>query len=146
MKHSFVLATALVAISLQGAGGRGLGGKKGKNALGGKILEKEGKTAQESLAQLDDGRDSETARNVVELRSADFEEGTHRITEPGRYVLMEDIEFGPQEDNDYWPPMSLSGASTRVPAVGVLPWFFRCSYSRSRRRGDRSRRLYHPTE
>lgn len=83
MNHYFVLATAL-AISLQGACGRVLGG-----------------TAATAFGNI--------IGNVVQLSSADFEEGTYRITEPGRYVLTEDIEFGPQEWNDYWPPMSLWG-------------------------------------
>ena len=43
----------------------------------------------------------------VVLRQADFEDGTYRITNPGRYVLAEDIEFCPQPRNDYWPPMTL---------------------------------------
>lgn len=45
--------------------------------------------------------------NVVGLTQADFEEGTYRITEPGVYRLKEDIEFGPQAANDYWPPRNL---------------------------------------
>lgn len=43
----------------------------------------------------------------VVLRQDDFEDGTYRITNPGRYVLAEDIEFCPQPHNDYWPPMNL---------------------------------------
>ncbi len=39
-------------------------------------------------------------KNVVELSGADFEQGTYRIKEHGRYVLTEDIEFGPQASND----------------------------------------------
>lgn len=45
--------------------------------------------------------------NKVHLTQEDFEEGTYRITTSGKYVLDEDIEFGPQVSNDYWPPMDL---------------------------------------
>lgn len=39
---------------------------------------------------------------VVELRASDFARGTYRITVPGTYRLLEDIEFEPRPDNDYW--------------------------------------------
>jgi hypothetical protein len=48
-------------------------------------------------------------KNVIKLSGADFEQGTYRIKDPGRYVLTEDIEFGPQASNDYWPPTTLWG-------------------------------------
>lgn len=40
---------------------------------------------------------------TVTLLQADFANGTYRISEPGRYVLAEDVDFGPLPDNDYWP-------------------------------------------
>lgn len=39
----------------------------------------------------------------VELRQSDFTHGTYIIEKPGTYVLMEDIEFAPNPDNNYWP-------------------------------------------
>lgn len=53
-----------------------------------------------------EARDRRLNQNVV-LYQDDFKEGTYRITKPGIYKLGEDIEFGPQKDNDYWPPFSL---------------------------------------
>ena len=42
-----------------------------------------------------------------DLSQADFENGTYRIKESGKYKLTEDIVFEPQESNDYWPPFDL---------------------------------------
>ncbi|CEM09923.1 unnamed protein product [Vitrella brassicaformis CCMP3155] len=37
------------------------------------------------------------------LRQRDFDKGTYRIREPGRYRLGEDITFNPRPDTDFWP-------------------------------------------
>ncbi|KAL3916668.1 MAG: hypothetical protein SGILL_005072 [Bacillariaceae sp.] len=44
---------------------------------------------------------------ATDLSQADFETGTYRIKESGKYKLTEDIVFEPQEANDYWPPFDL---------------------------------------
>eukprot|EP00755_Sulcionema_specki_P025104 Sspe_Gene.15544::Locus_5410_Transcript_1_1_Confidence_1.000_Length_3642::g.15544::m.15544 len=45
----------------------------------------------------------------VQLRQQDFDQGTYRITTPGTYKLMEDVEFAPHPENDYWVPDNLRG-------------------------------------
>ena len=50
---------------------------------------------------------SKKADHKITLYQDDFEQGTYRITEPGHYQLGEDIFFGPQKSNDYWPPFDL---------------------------------------
>ena len=46
---------------------------------------------------------SNTPKSIIPLRQNDFENGTVRIRVPGIYVLMEDIIFNPNEDNDFLP-------------------------------------------
>lgn len=48
-----------------------------------------------------------SGKSETVLYQEDFEEGTYRVTQPGIYRLGEDIDFGPQKSNDYWPPFSL---------------------------------------
>lgn len=40
---------------------------------------------------------------TIGLRQRDFDNGTIRITKPGRYILLENIIFNPNEDNDFSP-------------------------------------------
>ena len=46
---------------------------------------------------------SNTPKSIIPLRQNDFENGTVRIRVPGIYVLMEDIIFNPNENNDFLP-------------------------------------------
>ena len=41
---------------------------------------------------------------VIKLSQSDFAHGTYRISTPGTYRLMEDIDFEPRPDNDHWNP------------------------------------------
>lgn len=43
------------------------------------------------------------SNTVTKLRQSDFARGTYRITRPGKYVVVEDITFEPNADNDYRP-------------------------------------------
>ena len=53
--------------------------------------------------------DNNTPYATVFLRQADFNNGTVRITKPGKYVLLENITFNPNEDNDFSPtPQQIS--------------------------------------
>ena len=49
--------------------------------------------------------DSNTSYSLIELKQADFMNGTVRITKPGIYVLNENIIFNPNENNDFFPRM-----------------------------------------
>ena len=40
---------------------------------------------------------------TIFLKQSDFNNGTVRITKPGKYVLLENITFNPNEDNDFSP-------------------------------------------
>jgi len=67
------------------------------------------------------------AANVVELRQSDFTTGTYRITEPGTYRLVEDINFmpnnnGPTAYESCWPSASQLG--TTYPADTYALGFF----------------------
>ena len=42
------------------------------------------------------------------LGQADFQNGTYRIRQPGIYRFIEDVEFGPRPDNDYWNDLGSS--------------------------------------
>jgi len=42
---------------------------------------------------------------VRRLYNKDFKDGTVRLTQAGKYVLMEDIVFNPRPDNDWKPPV-----------------------------------------
>jgi hypothetical protein len=44
-----------------------------------------------------------TPKSIIYLRQRDFNNGTVRITVPGIYVLVENIVFNPNEDNDFMP-------------------------------------------
>uniref|UniRef100_A0A7S4MTE9 Uncharacterized protein n=1 Tax=Vannella robusta TaxID=1487602 RepID=A0A7S4MTE9_9EUKA len=46
-----------------------------------------------------------------ELRQSDFDDGTFQLTEPGNYVLMEDIVFNPNKASDTLPPFDSSDVS-----------------------------------
>ena len=41
--------------------------------------------------------------NIVYLSQKDFLDGTYRIKKSGTYILLEDIEFNFNSENDYWP-------------------------------------------
>ena len=47
--------------------------------------------------------DKNTPRALIRLRNAHFANGTVRITKPGIYILQEDIQFNPNESNDFFP-------------------------------------------
>lgn len=47
--------------------------------------------------------DSNTAYATIYLTNKSFENGTVRITVPGKYILKEDIIFNPNEDHDFQP-------------------------------------------
>ena len=40
---------------------------------------------------------------IIGLKQEHFDNGTFRIKNPGKYVLLEDINFNPNEDNDFFP-------------------------------------------
>lgn len=61
----------------------------------------------EGVAPRGDFHDRKLMGGTVTLTQADFVDGTLRIKQPGVYKLLEDIEFAPQEENDYWPPFDL---------------------------------------
>ena len=42
---------------------------------------------------------------VTKLSHSNFANGTYRICTPGKYKLMEDIDFEPRPDNDHWNPL-----------------------------------------
>jgi hypothetical protein len=44
-----------------------------------------------------------TPGTLIRLRNAHFANGTVRITKPGIYILQEDIQFNPNESNDFFP-------------------------------------------
>ena len=44
-----------------------------------------------------------TSGAIIKLRQLHFANGTVRITRPGIYLLQEDIDFGPNPDNDFMP-------------------------------------------
>lgn len=47
--------------------------------------------------------DIESSEATTVLRKADFERGTVIISEPGVYVLGEDVDFDPNASNDWLP-------------------------------------------
>ena len=63
---------------------------------------------------IDDEASTASDDDIYYLYAVDFEEGTYRITKPGRYVVMEDIEFNPNrgsvakgaanDDMEAWRP------------------------------------------
>ena len=78
-----------------------------------------------------------TPRALIRLRNTHFANGTVRITKPGIYILQEDIQFHPNEANDFFPtypqiasgqyPMGTQGAyhlgffaAITIEATGVI--------------------------
>jgi hypothetical protein len=45
----------------------------------------------------------QVVREVIYLKQKDFDNGTYRITRPGKYVLAEDIVFEPNAKDNYFP-------------------------------------------
>jgi hypothetical protein len=74
----------------------------------GRKLKKSKKSKSSDSDKKGSGSTKETKpkEKVNELSNVNFLDGTFRITEPGYYKLTEDIDFGPQESNDYWPLFS----------------------------------------
>eukprot|EP01084_Bolivina_argentea_P113698 202607_1 len=57
-------------------------------------LEKKQDEIEEAIQpEYFDGLSDQEKLNVVQLYQSDFTDGTYRITEPGKYVIMEDIVF-----------------------------------------------------
>ncbi len=82
--------------------GKMVKGKKGKKSSSSKSPKSKvdhDHDTNESLSPLED--------NFITLYQDDFEQGTYRITQSGHYKLGQDIFFGPQKSNDYWPPFDL---------------------------------------
>lgn len=61
--------------------------------------------------------DSTTPYCIVHLKQSDFSRGTVRITQPGIYVLTEDITFHPNPENDF-QPLAQDVSSGRYPIPG----------------------------
>ena len=65
------------------------------------------KSLMKSNKSLKSFNSSMPTHSVIMLYQDDFDQGTYRITQSGHYKLGQDIYFGPQKSNDYWPPFHL---------------------------------------
>jgi len=54
------------------------------------------------------------------LKQSDFDQGTVRITKPGKYVLKENITFAPNPDNDFRPYKSDPKYANRAYSLGFF--------------------------
>lgn len=54
------------------------------------------------------------------LRQSDFTKGTYMITQPGHYVVAEDIVFNPNSDSDYFPKPDQSEYQTLGFSLGFF--------------------------
>lgn len=54
------------------------------------------------------------------LTQSDFEDGTYRITKSGKYILKEDICFGPNKENDFRPYRGDDKYSGRAYSLGFF--------------------------